>query len=379
INSPTKSLLFTRLSFAVGFVGHMKTGRSRKARGLWLLFLLISCSFLLLLPPWLTISGVFHPPEPSPFLLHELPWLKLAEPHNGTFANACRYPLTNRTDPPYLLVALIFNRVHGSDLFGIGPYECRQWIEYMLYAGVEHIFWYDTAHNNAETLEVYIRPYIRARLLTYVRFHQLFPNSLSESFHFEQDNSYRHFLAHFAHRGKWVVQIDVDEYPFSSADQSSCFLHRLIREYEVRSPDTSQILLQCMIFAGNPRGDLVNGWVIERYQRRKYETEGVEKGYQSRQKPIYRADLCKGIVSENPHGVWMGEGKTVVASDERIRMNHYWGARESGFKPDTRESTAMLVSDSSIQPIASIIKKVTGLVKKESDTMGVFLRSMVQW
>ncbi|MCO5571512.1 hypothetical protein L7F22_025254 [Adiantum nelumboides] len=294
-----------------------------------LFFLLISTSCALLLPSWLAFLGVFYPPKPSPFFLHELPWLKLADPHNGTFVNACRYPRSNVTEPPYLLVALIFNRVHGSDLFGIGPYECRQWIEYMLYAGVEHVYWYDAAHNNAEILKSYIRPYLRSGLLTYMRFYDVFPNSLSESFHFEQDNSYRHFLTHFAQRARWVVQIDVDEYPFSSVDRNSCFLQRLIREYEVRSRGTSQILLQCMIFAGNPQFDLVNGWVIERYQRRKYETEGVKKGYQSRQKPIYRADLCKGIMSENPHGVWMGEGITVVASEERIRVRTITGVQEN--------------------------------------------------
>lgn len=357
----------------------MRSFRSRKkervAFGVQRLFLLISSTFLVLLALWLTLSGFFYPPQPSPHLLKQLPWLQFAEKGHGAFTNLCSNP-GSRGDPNHFLTALIFNRVFSSDLFRIGPYECKQWIEYMLYAGVDHIYWYDAAHSNAETLEVYLLPYMHAGLLTYFRFHSLFPDSLSEGFHFEQDNSYRHFLANFAQSTKWVVQIDVDEYPFSSVDSNSCFLNRLVQEYEARSPNVTQILLQCMVFAGNPQGDLVNGWVIERYQRRRYETEGVEKGYQSRQKPIYRADLCKGILKENPHLVWMEDGKTVVASEKRIRINHYWGSRETGFKPDTLESTGMLVHDSSIQPIVSRIKQATRLSMKEDDTIGFLLRWM---
>eukprot|EP00250_Pteridium_aquilinum_P024428 c29063_g1_i1 orf=106-1176(+) len=340
-----------------------------------LLFLLISSTTFLLLTLCLALSGVFYPPQPFPQLVKDLPWLQSAEAGDGMFTSVCR-KLKWEGEPRRFLQALIFNRVYGSDLFRIGPYECKQWIEYMLFAGVEHIYWYDAAHSNAETLEAYLRPYMRAGLLTYLRFHRLFPESLSESFHFEQDNSYRHFLSHFAQSAKWVIQIDVDEYPFSTIDHDSCFLQRLVREYEVRSPNVTQVLLQCMIFAGNPQGDLVNGWVVERYQRRKYETEGVEKGYQSRQKPIYRADLCKGILMDNPHVVWMEDGKTVVASEERIRVNHYWGARETGFQQDTVESIGMLVPDSSIQPTASRIKQATGLITKQDDTIGTLLRSL---
>ncbi|KAH7279321.1 hypothetical protein KP509_37G014600 [Ceratopteris richardii] len=248
----------------------------------------------------------------------------------------------------------------------------------MLFAGVEHIYWYDCAHSNAETQEAYLSPYLHAGVLTYLRFHVLIPHSLTEGFHFEQDNSYRHFLSHFSGEARWVVQVDVDEYPFSPSDRSSCFLSSLISDYEMNSPNVTQILMQCMIFAGNPGGDIQNGWLIEKYQRRKYETEGVAKGHQSRQKPIYRADLCKGILKHDPHGVWMKEGITVVANEDRIRLNHYWGARETGFRKDTIESTAMLVSDVSIQRIASKIKKATGLVSRKSDAIGAFLRWIAQ-
>ena len=141
----------------------------------------------------------------------------------------------------------------------------------------------------------------------------------------------------------------------------------------------TQILLQCMFFAGNPNGDLTHGWVIEKYQRRKYETEGLVKGYESRQKPIYRADLCKGIIKENPHIIRMEDGNTIVADDVKIRLNHYWGARELGFTPDTIESDSMLVNDNSIQYIASHIKQETGLRKREKDVLGTFLRMVACW
>ncbi|EFJ15595.1 hypothetical protein SELMODRAFT_422639 [Selaginella moellendorffii] len=254
----------------------------------------------------------------------------------------------------FFLVAVIFNRVFAADLFNITSFECRQWIDYMGSAGVEHIYWYDTAHDESESQEESLRPYVESGALTYHRFYSLFPKLEGSDFHYEQDNSYAHFLANYNRSGGWAIEMDVDEYPFSPTDTNPGFLARFLRR--TGTSEVSQILLQCMLFMGNPMGDPGN-WVIERYQRRKRESEGTIPGFHSRQKPIFRPALTEGVTTFDPHKFVMRIGATIVAEEKEMRMNHYWGPRLTDFGPDTPEAVAMLVEDSGIQPIASYLKR----------------------
>eukprot|EP00249_Psilotum_nudum_P015342 c25274_g1_i1 orf=163-1443(+) len=306
-------------------------------------------------------------PSPSPNV-RQLPWL--LRDASGKSKGLCRN--FSRAEPEsdasgilkYYLVAVIFNRVFEEDLFRITSYECKQWIEYMLYAGVDHIFWYDTAHSDAESQHASLDEYVKMGLLTYHRFHHIFPGNIQSGYHFEQDNSYSHFLQNYRHTTKWALQMDVDEYPFSSSDAKSCFLYRRLQHYESTYPNLTQILLQCMIFGGNPQGNLENGWVIERYQRRQRRTVGNVPGSNGRTKPIYQPNFTSGATPFDPHMFRMNGGETVVAESEVIRMNHYWGARLTDFGPDTAAVLEMLVPDTSMQPIASELKQATELVRQ---------------
>ncbi|CAM6090241.1 unnamed protein product [Calypogeia fissa] len=264
------------------------------------------------------------------------------------------------------LGAVIFNRVFPEDLFNITAYECKQWIEYMLFAGVQHIYWYDTAHSDGESQQAYLQEYVEKGLLTYHRFHHLYPGNLDSGYHFEQDHAYEHFLETYGFEVAWVVEMDVDEYPFMLSDLNKLFLRRYV-EYQAKArPDVSQILMPCMIFGGNPKGDLENGWVIERYQRRKRVTEGVRAGFASRTKPIFQPKHAKGVGFLDPHQFPMASGDTLIADPEKLRMNHYWGPRLTDFGPDTSAVLSLLVPDDSAQPIATELKERTGLADKKA-------------
>ncbi|EFJ22120.1 hypothetical protein SELMODRAFT_416949 [Selaginella moellendorffii] len=259
----------------------------------------------------------------------------------------------------FFLVAVIVNRVFAADLFNITAFECRQWIEFMGSAGVGHIYWYDTAHGQSESQEENLRPYVESGALTYHRFYSLFPMLESSDCHYEQENSYAHFLANYNQSSVWALEMDVDEYPFSPMDTFPAFLARFVQR-RAETSEVSQILLQCMFFLGNPAGDPGN-WMIERYQRRKRETEGRIAGSRSRQKPIFRPSLVESATSIDAHMFSMGTGATIVAEEEEMRMNHYWGPRVTNFGPDTPELVEMLVEDSSIQPTASYLKRTRNI------------------
>ncbi|CAI7887283.1 unnamed protein product [Closterium sp. NIES-53] len=106
----------------------------------------------------------------------------------------------------YLLSAMAFNRAAAAAApaaasAGSGSERCQaavfanfQWIEYMRYAGTEHVFWYDCAASDAESQAVALSVYARAGLLTYHRLHQITPPPAGADYHFDQDSSLSHFL-----------------------------------------------------------------------------------------------------------------------------------------------------------------------------------------
>lgn len=267
-------------------------------------------------------------------------------------------------DEKLYMAAVIFNRVFEQDLFNITGYECQQWIEYMLFAGVQHIYWYDTAHSDEEVQAAFLHKYVKKGLLTYHRFHQLYPGNLDSGYHFEQDHSYEHFLKTYGDGATWVVEMDIDEYPFMLGDTKNAFLRRYVEYLAMSRPDVTQILMPCMIFGGNPKGDVENGWVIERYQRRKRTTEGARAGFAARTKPIFQPKHTRGVGFLDPHQFPMMSGDTLIAEPQNLRMNHYWGPRLSDFRPDTAAVLALLVADPSAQAIATELKASTGLTNK---------------
>ena len=196
-----------------------------------------------------------------------------------------------------------------------------------------------------------------------------------------------HFLKNYANEARWVVELDVDEYPFSPRDHKSCFLQRFIWDYELQNrhhellkknadienrnasklelPIITQILMNCMFFLGNPipgpneeaQAPHEEEWIIEKYQRRKRDSEGAH-----RRKPIFRASLVASVREWDPHCMTMVDGgATIVADEMRLRMNHYWGARTTNFGPDTPELLSSLIPDTSVNTILSRLKAYTRL------------------
>lgn len=272
--------------------------------------------------------------------------------------------LKEEDEEPYL-TAVVCNRVFPEDMFNITAYECKQWIEYLLFAGVQHIYWYDTAHSDAESQALYLQKYVDKGLLTYQRFHHLFPGTMHKGYYFEQDRTYAHFIETYGDGVVWTVDVDVDEYPFMPSDTKRSFLRRFVENFEKSNPDVTQILMPNLFFVGEPKGDLENGWVIERYQRRKLiaETSGI--GSRARQKLIFQLKHTKnGSFLFTPHEFAMAFGDTRATELKTLRINHYWGPRVSNFQPDTAEVLNLVVPDSSAQAIAAELKASTGLTNK---------------
>eukprot|EP00271_Cylindrocystis_brebissonii_P010312 TRINITY_DN26489_c0_g1_i1.p1 TRINITY_DN26489_c0_g1~~TRINITY_DN26489_c0_g1_i1.p1 ORF type:complete len:425 (+),score=32.03 TRINITY_DN26489_c0_g1_i1:31-1275(+) len=270
----------------------------------------------------------------------------------------------------FYLTAMIVNRIFKEDKMNITFYEIKQWLEYMKYAGVEHVFWYDTAHEPEESQERNFRPYVKKGFVTYHRFHLMYPGNLDSGYHFEQDQSELHCLNEYGGSTKWLINVDVDEYVFSPTDQTPGFIERLLRLYEGSFPDVTQVLLQCMLFQGSPQLPLP-ALLIERYQRRKHETEGVALSERAMMKAIVQPASCLRVYKNDPHHFEMRRGRTVAVAEQVMRINHYQGGRASDFQADTPELLSSLEADSSVQPIVDELRRILHVRKRRiSRSMG---------
>ncbi|CAI5482610.1 unnamed protein product [Closterium sp. Yama58-4] len=306
------------------------------------------------------------------------------------------------------VAAMAYARVYREDRFNFSAYEIWQWLEYGRYAGVQHVFWYDTAHSQEESQEAALAPYVRAGMLTYHRFYRLFPEW--HDIHYEQDSSVSHFLKTYGTRVRWAVLCDIDEYMFSPSDTLPGFLLRFLTHHVLpASNTTAQVLVQNLFFQGAPTC-APPCLLVDAYTQRSAHTEGPV----ARTKAIVRVAQVQGNFGGNPHKFWMkgepiggevgelplggqaegggggekggerktegGEGSregeggedgergtggvesggkgsvTVVAHPSLLRMNHYWGLRAVDFNPWPEQDRDKLIPDASIGPIADAIR-----------------------
>lgn len=112
----------------------------------------------------------------------------------------------------------------------------------------------------------------------------------------------------------------------------------------------AQVQVQNLFFGGDPIAPPPSTpppiLLLERYQRRHLKLTRVG----SRNKNFYRPEFVAAPLKRNPHGARLERGYRVVhAPSHLIRMNHYWGERENGFRGDSPTRTKTLTNDSSVQ------------------------------
>ncbi|CAI5516658.1 unnamed protein product [Closterium sp. Naga37s-1] len=290
----------------------------------------------------------------------------------------------------YFLSAMAFNRAAAAaPSAGSGTERCQaalfaifQWMEYMRYAGTEHVFWYDCAASDAESQAAALSVYVRAGLLTYHRLHQIAPPPAGANYHFDQDSSLSHFLQHHRHESKWVAFADVDEYIFMPPDTHPGFLTRLLlrrpcaaqhpapggaggtgrgREEEEggegKQHEATQVLLYNQFFIGYLRPAPAR-LTIERFIHRPHRPPDHHD--RLRGKLLLQPAAALGFLSHAPHRAIMHSGETIVADTGFIRVNHYWGDRGLSGNASEREREEVedgSVDDRSMQVVADVIKR----------------------
>ena len=260
----------------------------------------------------------------------------------------CNWANFTVTGPPYFLTAVFIVRIYENDLSEMTTAHIKQWLVYLRYAGVEHVYLYDLWYLPGEAQREALDVFIKEGYLTYTDRHELNPYVRQKS----QLPSYQQCIDEYGKDTIWQAAIDIDEYPFSPSDTSPGFLHRFVKKFNEQHPDVSEITMENFLYLGekNKSRELL----IEQLWRH---THGPANALV---KPIYKpADIKKAQVHHN----YRRRGRTKSALITELRLNHYWGARLQNWGPDTKQSLAKTEEDRGVKPIVVAFKRCEAYIR----------------
>ena len=255
--------------------------------------------------------------------------------------------------PPYFLTAVLLVRIYVKDKAQLSSREMLQWLMYLRYAGVEHVYVYDAYVFANESQRDALAALIDEEYVTYIDWHhRAFPYSIDGT----QIAAYQDCIDRWGKNSTWRTAIDIDEYPFSPQDTKQGFIKRFILSFSAMKQDVSEISMQNFLFLGKPVDDKTHPILIDRFWRR------TRHSSNELVKPIYQP---VNVVGAGVHHNSLGTGDNRVASEQLLRLNHYWGARLQDWGEDTPEILGMTIPDRTMETIIEEIKRCDTCLGKD--------------
>ena len=251
--------------------------------------------------------------------------------------------------PPYFLTAVLLVRIYVKDKAQLSSREMLQWLLYLRYAGVEHVYVYDAYVFANESQRDALGPLIDEEYVTYIDWHhRAYPYSI----HWTQISAYQDCIDKWGRNSTWQTAIDIDEYPFSPNDTKPGFLQRFVSSFNLSkfvSQEISEICIQNFLFLGKPLDENLHPLLIDRILRR---TPDVSNALV---KPIYRPEkVWKARVHRNR----LAYNEISVNADEKVlRLNHYWGARLQNWGEDTPWIIEITTRDESVKSVSRKLRQ----------------------
>lgn len=257
----------------------------------------------------------------------------------------------NHTRKPYLVAAVIVVRIYEEDKAKLTRKELHQWIQYMKYAGVEHIYLYDNYKYPTETIRGWYERTFHPSFITYINWSMYHPFSWKT-----QPGNYLHAIYNYKNDSKWHLAFDMDEYPFAVNDIDRGFLTRFINNHSKLYPYASEFVFKNFLFLGKPTN---RTYLVERMLRR---TRNVSNKLV---KPLYKPECVQRALM---HGNELKCGYQMEVDPTVMRMNHYWGARLQHWGDDTPETLRQTIPDNSMLRLLTKLKQWKKKVKKQSSS-----------
>jgi hypothetical protein len=216
--------------------------------------------------------------------------------------------------------------------------EMAQWLEYLHYSGVQHVYMYDNCGGGLqphlctsahEAQRDAFQDYIDSGYVTYIDWSVMTPY-----YGGGQISAYNHVVQEYGQRGhfKWLVVLDEDEWP-AAPDTPDCeagwlsrIIPRITSKWEKPNKNedkVGEISIVNMVFAGWPDS-----------KEEMYPIRSRGRLYASGQQHVGFARLRKAIINANgvaqmdihQHHLKRGYIRASVRQNE-LRSNHLWHAR----------------------------------------------------
>lgn len=258
---------------------------------------------------------------------------------SGGSNQACAEWVSRVPKAPYFLTVVMNVRIYETDKAKLTTKELKAWLQYLRYAGVEHVYLYDAWLHKNESQLAPLRVFIDEGYITYTDWHTHNPYSTKNT----SVAAYQDCIDRRKGENTWQVAIDLDEFPFSPTDTAPGFLYRFVQQLSKHNPRVSEISMQNYLYLGKP---LDKDLLIERLLRRTPDASNRLV------KPIYKPSNVRADIHHNR----LKRGRLMVAPDKELRLNHYWGTRLQNWGEDTPEILGKTEHDNSILPIVDAFK-----------------------
>lgn len=200
-----------------------------------------------------------------------------SEAVDGSCLKWCRRG--NGANPPYYITAVLLVRIYVIDPAKLTTREMLQWLQYLRYAGFEHVYVYDAYRFKNESQKSALRPFLDDGYVTYVDWsHKAYPYSIQGT----QVAAYQDCMNQWGRDSEWQAAIDIDEYPFSTVDTGENFMPRFLRQYSNEVPNAAEITMHNFLFLGKPLSEAEHPLLVDRIWRRTHTPANALV------KPIYR-------------------------------------------------------------------------------------------
>ena len=262
--------------------------------------------------------------------------------------------MTGNGKSHYFLTAVLLVRIYKEDLPQLSTREMMQWLTYLRYAGVEHVYIYDAYHMTEESQSNALDFLVKEGYVTYIDWSSYAnPYGIQKT----QVSAYQHCIDRWGKDSVWQTAIDIDEYPFSPEDTKPGFLRRFIKTFSRKYREVSEISMENFLFLGKPSNDSQHPYLIDRIVRRTHSSAN------NLVKPIYQP---RKIRAASVHHNVVGEGHVLKAPTNQLRMNHYWGARLQNWGENTPKIISITRPDESIREIMKTIVACEKCVGKDN-------------
>ena len=206
-----------------------------------------------------------------------------SSPESSDCLKWCRRGDSAKT--PYYVVAVLLVRIYYIDPAGLTTREMLQWLQYLRYAGVEHVYVYDAYRFKNESQVKALEPFLDSGYVTYIDWSsKAYPYSIQGT----QVAAYRHCMETYGKDTVWQAAIDIDEYPFSPSDTDENFLVRFLHQFSEEHKDAAEITMLNYLFLGKPLSSEEHPLLVDRLYRRTHTPANALV------KPIYMPSRLSG-------------------------------------------------------------------------------------